>query len=56
MTSFLFVWAPVYTQCQIYEDAPRPTAGEGEVLIRVHATSVNPFDAAVRAGYMAAYF
>jgi NADPH:quinone reductase-like Zn-dependent oxidoreductase len=39
-----------------YEDAPRPTAGEGDVLIRVHATSVNPFDAAVRAGYMAAYF
>ena len=56
MTSFLFVRAPVYTQCQIYEDAPRPTAGEGKVLIRVHATSVNPFDAAVRAGYMAAYF
>jgi NADPH:quinone reductase-like Zn-dependent oxidoreductase len=39
-----------------YEDAPRPTAGNGEVLIRVHATSVNPFDAAMRAGYMAAYF
>jgi NADPH:quinone reductase-like Zn-dependent oxidoreductase len=34
-----------------YEDAPRPTAGPGEVLIRVHATSVNPFDCAVRAGY-----
>jgi NADPH:quinone reductase-like Zn-dependent oxidoreductase len=40
----------------VYEDAPRPTAGEGEVLIRVHATSVNPFDCAVRAGYVAAYF
>jgi NADPH:quinone reductase-like Zn-dependent oxidoreductase len=39
-----------------YEDAPRPTAGPGEVLIRVHATSVNPFDCAVRAGYMDAYF
>lgn len=39
-----------------YEDAPRPTAGDGEVLIRVHATSVNPFDCAVRAGYMSAYF
>jgi NADPH:quinone reductase-like Zn-dependent oxidoreductase len=38
-----------------YEDAPRPTAGDGEVLIRVHATSVNPFDCAVRAGYMSAY-
>jgi len=38
-----------------YEDAPRPTAGDGEVLVRVHATSVNPFDCAVRAGYMSAY-
>ncbi len=38
-----------------YEDAPRPTAGAGEVLIRVHATSVNPFDCAVRAGYLSAY-
>jgi len=39
-----------------YEDAPRPTVGDGEVLIRVCATSVNPFDCAVRAGYMTAYF
>ena len=39
-----------------YEDAPRPAAGPGEVLIRVHATTVNPFDCAVRAGYMSAYF
>lgn len=38
-----------------YEDAPRPTPSTGEVLIRVHATSVNPFDCAVRAGYMSAY-
>ncbi len=37
------------------EDAPRPDFGEGEVLVRVFATSVNPFDCAVRAGYMAAY-
>jgi len=40
----------------VYEDRPRPAPGEGEVLIRVHATSVNPFDLAVRAGYMAGYF
>ena len=39
-----------------YEDAPRPATGEGEILVRVFATSVNPFDCAVRAGYMAAYF
>lgn len=39
-----------------YEDAPRPAPSDGEVLIRVHATSVNPFDCAVRAGYMASYF
>ena len=40
----------------LYEDAPRPTPAQGEVLIRVLATSVNPFDCAVRAGYMAGYF
>ena len=39
-----------------YEDAPRPSPGEGEVLIRVYATTVNPFDCAVRAGYVSAYF
>jgi len=38
------------------ENAPRPQPGEGEVLIRIFATSVNPFDCAVRAGYMGAYF
>jgi NADPH:quinone reductase-like Zn-dependent oxidoreductase len=35
-----------------YEDAPRPQPGQGEVLIRVHAASVNPIDWKVRAGYM----
>lgn len=38
------------TDVLVYEDAPRPTTGDGEVLIRVYATSVNPFDSAVRAG------
>lgn len=34
-----------------YEDAPRPTPSAGEVLIRVHATSVNPVDVAIRQGH-----
>ncbi len=29
-----------------------PTAGDGQVLVEVHASSLNPFDTAVRAGYM----
>ncbi len=40
----------------VHEDAPRPKPGEGEVLIRILASTVNPFDCAVRAGYRAAYF
>lgn len=39
-----------------YEDAPKPVPNGNEVLIRVHATSVNPFDCAVRAGYLASVF
>jgi len=39
-----------------YENAPRPTPSDSEVLIRVASTSVNPFDCAVRAGYMSDYF
>jgi NADPH:quinone reductase-like Zn-dependent oxidoreductase len=38
-----------------YEKADRPSAGPGEVVIRIAATSVNPFDAALRAGYMTQY-
>ncbi|HTS53996.1 MAG TPA: NADP-dependent oxidoreductase [Burkholderiales bacterium] len=33
------------------EDAPRPQPGPGEVLIRVQASSVNPVDWKIRAGY-----
>jgi NADPH:quinone reductase-like Zn-dependent oxidoreductase len=36
----------------VYEDAPRPKAGAGEALIRVHAAGVNPLDWKVRGGYM----
>ena len=39
-----------------YEDAPRPTPDEGEVLIRVYATTVNPFDCWVHRGYVDSYF
>lgn len=38
-----------------YEVAPRPAPGPGEVLIRVEATTVNPFDCALRAGWLANY-
>jgi NADPH:quinone reductase-like Zn-dependent oxidoreductase len=38
------------------EEAPKPEAGEGQVLVRVHATTVNPFDCAARAGYLAGYY
>jgi NADPH:quinone reductase-like Zn-dependent oxidoreductase len=40
----------------VYGDAPRPVAAAGEVLIRVHATTVNPFDCAVHTGLMTGYF
>lgn len=39
-----------------YEDVSRPVPGEGELLIRVHATSINPFDVAVRSGYVVNFF
>ncbi len=35
-----------------YEDAPRPKAGPGEVLIRVRAAGVNPVDWKIREGYL----
>jgi NADPH:quinone reductase-like Zn-dependent oxidoreductase len=36
----------------VYEEAPDPKPGPGEVLVRVKATSVNPFDWKVRKGLM----
>jgi NADPH:quinone reductase-like Zn-dependent oxidoreductase len=34
----------------VYEDVPDPTPGEGEVLVRVAATSINPIDYKMRSG------
>jgi NADPH:quinone reductase-like Zn-dependent oxidoreductase len=34
------------------ENLPEPEPGENEVLVRIHAASVNPFDNAVHAGYL----
>ena len=34
----------------VYEDAPRPAPKPGEVLIRVHASAVNPADWKFRSG------
>lgn len=36
------------------EDIPQPKPNDDEVLVRIHAASINPFDAAVQAGYMQA--
>jgi NADPH:quinone reductase-like Zn-dependent oxidoreductase len=44
------------TEVLSYEDAPRPGVANGEILIRIHATTVNPFDCAARAGYVSAYY
>jgi NADPH:quinone reductase-like Zn-dependent oxidoreductase len=38
-----------------YEDAPRPEAGPGEVVVAVHAAGVNPVDWKARAGYIKDY-
>jgi NADPH:quinone reductase-like Zn-dependent oxidoreductase len=39
----------------LYEDVPDPVAGEGELLIRVASSSVNPIDFKLRSGAMKAF-
>jgi NADPH:quinone reductase-like Zn-dependent oxidoreductase len=39
-----------------YETVPDPVAGEGEVLVRVAASSVNPIDYKLRSGEAKAYY
>ena len=39
----------------VLEEVPRPQAGDGEVLIRVHAAGINPLDWKVRAGHVKAW-
>lgn len=36
-----------------FEEVPTPTPGHDEVVVKVHATSVNPIDWKIRAGYLA---
>ncbi len=43
-------------ETMIYEDAPRPQPGEGEVLIRVRAAGVNPIDWKIRQGFLKEVF
>jgi NADPH:quinone reductase-like Zn-dependent oxidoreductase len=40
----------------VYEEADRPVAGAGQVVVRVAGTSFNPVDAAIRAGLLQQVF
>lgn len=39
----------------VFEDIERPSAGPGEILVSVKATSISPFDWKVREGYLQDY-
>jgi NADPH:quinone reductase-like Zn-dependent oxidoreductase len=49
-------FGPAREVLRIVDDQPTPLVRDGEILIRVEATSVNPIDCAVRSGYGAAFF
>lgn len=36
----------------VLEEAPRPSPGEGELLVRIHAAAVNPVDWKIREGHL----
>jgi len=36
----------------VYEDAPCPHPGDGELLVRVHAAGINPVDWKIREGHL----
>ena len=40
----------------VYEDADRPVAGAGQVVVRVAGTAFNPLDVAIRAGFVRQVF
>lgn len=58
MSSMKAVQLHVYGGNEVlsYGDAALPVAGAGEVLVRIHATSVNPLDCAVHTGFASGYF
>jgi NADPH:quinone reductase len=45
-------WNELGAQPALRDDLPAPTRGVGEVLVRVHASSVNPVDNAIAAGML----